>query len=352
MVPTADPFGHPLDQVDRREFARLLSTAQFDALDAMLEERVQTTRADIRHEGRVQHAFEAFLQANATIEPALEAWRRARPASDHAMAAIATYRLGRALEARGFGGAAQTENERFDDMREQAIHGLRAADETLRRAPDHFMAHLIRVRLLRYARPDSATTAHAVSSALAAYPSSYLMRATLLESMEPRWGGSVAQMQAFLDDGRPFHAANPRLAALDGSVLRVEALRADHDSAFVLAKLDEARRHGEDYELLLAYGRIYRNQSRWVDALRAYHRAAALQPQGRAMLEARGGILLVIGGLLEDAVLRARVLDAAERDLLLARELRLPGVTVSPTLRSLAVARASCQVGPPPCFSK
>lgn len=352
ILPQVDRFGMPIDTTDRRHFANLLLRHQFDSLELLLEERLQATLADVRHEGRLFHAFEAFYQGNPTIAPALEKWRETLPTSAHAEAATAHHLLARAVETRGAAAAMQTAQERMRAMSELAALARQHTQEALRREPRHLIAHVTAVSLLNYARTDSATAVGALQSALAQHPTSYLVRNQVLVLMEPRWGGSLEMMKAFVESGRELYDSLPAIRALAGSVPRAEAFAAHSDSGMVLALLDQASMHGEDYFLAIAYGERYFQQSRWLDALKAYNRALVLRPQGRSATVERARLLISIGSRTSNESLRERVWALAERELLMARELRMPSANVASALRTLAVSRGACRAAPPPCFQE
>jgi tetratricopeptide (TPR) repeat protein len=345
-----DRFGQPLDTTDRRYFVGLLLRHQFDSLELILEERHQAMLQNIRHEGRLFHAFESFYQGNPTIASALAKWRDTMPASAHAEAATAFHLLAQAIDTRGSGAAIDTDRDRFRAMAELAAEARRHADEALRREPRHLIPHIAGISLLNYGIADSALAVNTLQSALVAHPTSYHVRSQVLVLMEPRWGGSIEMMRAFVESGKELYDSLPVIRSLAGSVPRAEARAAHSDPGMALALLDQASVHGEDYFLALDYGNHYRLRSRWIDALKAYNRALAIRPQGRSATEERAELLVFIGVRVGDDALRERVWAFAERELLMARELRMPNANVARKLRTLAVARGACRVAPAPCF--
>lgn len=352
LPPRVDPYGIPMDTLDRRQYIRWLEAGQFDTLEAIFEERRQAIIADIQHEARMYNLLEAFFQSNPTIEPALLAWVAARPESPHPMVAMAYYRLGRAVDARGGGLAGSTGEERFFHMREQARRGQRAAVEALQRGPDHFGAHFAALSLMRYgaAEQEPEWARATLQTALQTFPASYYLRNELMSMMSPMWGGSLDIMQALAEDTKQHFNTNPRLRPLAGAVARAERSAAHEDTAMAMALLDQAAFFGEDYFQALAWADQYLTQSRWVDALRAAQRASKHMPQGRTMLEVRAKLLQRIGAMIADSAVRERAFNAAERDFLTLRELRVPDANVALSMRNLAAARAACRRYAPPCL--
>lgn len=348
---TTDPFGQPIDTLDRRVLLRLLKDAQYDSLDAILAERWEATRADIAHEGRLAHVYDSFMQGTATIEPQLTRWMAERPRSAAARVAMASYRYGRSLDTRGGRVAAATSDEQMSGSRQQATTGLRAATSALEIEPDHLIAYIMLLELAKQGgTSDPAFMRSAVQAALTTHPTSFLLRQAILGMLEPRWGGSIEMMRQFAATAEEHVPANPKLRAVAGIVPRAESFVQRRDFGMALALLDQAAFHGETYLLALSYGSLYRDHGRLADALVAYQRALAHSPQGRTALDERASLLVEIGALTEDAAVRDRVWAEAEESLKLLRELRPPYADPSRWLGTLAEARAKCREGAPPCL--
>jgi tetratricopeptide (TPR) repeat protein len=348
-IAPVDKLGYPVELLDRREVSRLLLAAQYDSLEAILEDRWQATRADIRNENRLYHLFEGFYQSNAMIQPALAAWSAARPASANAKVAEAYYRYGRAVEARGEGSAGQTGSARFGEMRYHIGVGKSAVREALHRDPDHLIAHFVRLNYLRLGGDDPDSARAIVGGALTSHPASYLIRNDILALLEPRWGGSIEIMKDFVASGEGFYEANPRLRVLQGAVPRAEARLQHDDPGMALALLDQANSFGEDYFLALSYAEFYQHAGRFVDALRASNRARAMMPQGRSNLEDRVWLLTRIGGRIADERVRERTWLEAERTLRVMRDLRIPSTNIPMAYATVQGGRSSCRVKPAPC---
>ncbi len=350
-VPGAtDPFGQPIDAIDRREILRLLRDAQFDSLEAILDERWVATQRDIAHEGRLAHVYDSFVQGIGTIEPQLTRWMTERPNSGPARVAMASYRYGRALDTRGGRVAAATSDDRLDQSRDQATIGLRAATEALRLSPDHLTAYIMVLELAKQGGTSDPDFMRAsLQAAMTAHPTSFLLRQAILGMLEPRWGGSIELMKQFAATAEEHVPQNPKLRAIAGAVPRAESFVQRRDFGMALALLDQAAFHGETYLLALAYGDLYQSHGRRVDALAAYQRALTHSPQGRSALDDRAALLVEIGALIEDRALREKVWAEAERSLKLLRELRPPYADPSRWLATLAEARAFCESAPAPC---
>jgi len=348
---TQDQYGYPIDTIDRREILRLLRVAQFDSLDAILSERWDATKADIRSEGRLAHVYDSFVQATGTIEPELDKWIAERPGVASARVAMAMYEYGRALEGRGGDVARRTSEQQFATSRDHAEKGLAAAREALRLAPDHLIAYVVVLgHFQRGATTDPESARALVQSAMAAHPTSFLLRQAILGMLQPRWGGSLDLMRQFVASADGLALQNPKLRALAGAVAQEEAFMKNDDYGMALALLDQANFHGEHYMLDLAYGDLHLHNKRPVDALIAYQRALALSPQGRTVLDDRSSLLVQVGSLIADETVREKVFAEAERTLNLLRELQPPYADPSDWLARLSNARANCAKGPAPCL--
>jgi tetratricopeptide (TPR) repeat protein len=347
-----DRFGYPIDTIDRREILRLLAAAHFDTLEAVLAERWDSTRADIKHEGRLLHVYDSFVQGDATIETQLLRWTNERPRSGEARVAMAAYQHGRALQARGGRVAALAGEERLSSAQEHAQTGIDAATEALTLVPDHLMAYVLGIDLLKLSgAPDPARGRAMLEAAMAAHPASFQLRWTILGMLEPRWGGSFDLMRQFAATAEPYVPQNPKLRAIAGAVPQAEAFAQRDDYGMALALLDQASYYGEHYLLSLAYGDLHERHGKNVDALAAYQRALAVSPQGRSALDERAKILVKLGALIEDAAQRDRVWIEAESSLKLLQALKPPYADPAHWRERLAAARAYCAAEAAPCLS-
>lgn len=350
--PAQDQYGYVIDTLDRREVLRLLKAAQYDTLEALFEERWVATQADIRHEARLQHAYDAFIQGAAVIEPQLRAWISARPNSYIPHVAMAAHRFGRAQEARGSDAASETSGDQFASANQQAVEGVAAANEALRMAPDHLTAYVMRLELLSYLRnPDPDETRATLQAAVAAHPTSFQLRWTILEILQPRWGGSIELMRQFASTAEEHAPRNAKLNALAGAAPQEEAWMQRDDFGMALALLDQAKFYGDHYALAMAYGDLLAHHDSLVSALESYDRALSYSPQGRYAHERRGILLVRIGALTADEAVREKAWAEAKKSFDLARDLRMPDLDPSYWMGVIAEARATCRSSAPPCLT-
>jgi tetratricopeptide (TPR) repeat protein len=345
-----DAFGQPIDTIDRRELLRMLRAAQYDSLEAILNERWEATQRDIRNEARLVHAYDAFLHGNGVYEEPIKQWVAARPSSGAALVALTMYYSGRSSEARGSGTARTTKQEQFDEAQRFADEGMRAGDAALRLVPNHLVVYGEQLSMLLHGgATDRERAPLIVRAALSAHPASYELRSTILWMLQPRWGGSYEAMDAFAATANQFVAVNPKLRVTAGAVARDQADRATSDSTQALALLQQASAYGEHYSLDVEYGELYSIHSKLVDALAYMQRAIALAPQGRNAHEERGKLLVDIGALIADSAIREKAWTEAERSLKLMRDLRAPNSEAVRWLAALTRIRERCAKWPAPC---
>jgi hypothetical protein len=343
-----------VDTLDRRVLTGWLMAGHYDSLTNELAARWDSTRSDIRYEGLLYHAYEAFYQWDGRLEPSLAKWRNAQPGVAEPLVAQAYYRYGRAMQARGGAWASETAEERFEAMRDQANEGFKAVERALALKPGHVIAHSVRFHLLRLAGPpEDADPMAWVQQALAANPASFLLRDDIMTLMQPRWGGDIDVMKEFAEAAKEYAGLNPKLKILEGRI-PIEEAQMEHDQAgsdygMQLALLDQASFLGEDYYLALAYGHLYDHHDMPTKALEAYQRARAFYPQGRTMLEEIAPVLLKVAVLAEAGPLRDSLFAESKRAMSLIRELRPPGVNLSrwERLHEMAVARCAKEPSSP-----
>jgi tetratricopeptide (TPR) repeat protein len=150
----------------------------------------------------LQRAFSVFQCSNARCEPILLEWARNHPGSEAPYLALAVYYRETGYAARGSDFASDTAESQFDVMREafrKAIAALDKADKVSRKAS--FSASL----RLDMAKADGSLKPRPTEiyrKAIKDVPDTLQVRIRYAEASQPKWGGSMKQLESIIDDAR------------------------------------------------------------------------------------------------------------------------------------------------------
>jgi len=225
----------------QREVIGLLEKGDHAELERVLGGYQRSFEQDPGGAARLENAFRSLRKAPRSAEPVLNEWVEKSPASYAARLARGTFFVYQGLEARGPAYARDTPQENFRAMR--AYMGKARADleRSLTLTAKPYLSQWSLMTIARQSGNRPAATAHYLEAVKLA-PDSIELRLAHMANLEPRWGGSYAEMQAFVAESRaqlkdPGAAA--RLAA------RIPANRAQEridakDFAGALLHYDEA----------------------------------------------------------------------------------------------------------------
>jgi tetratricopeptide (TPR) repeat protein len=212
-----EDFGYPTQTIDRLAVRRLLTSRSYDALDRMLAAYADSVLRDYRVEYRLFDAYAAFGVAVPALEPFLNEWVRQRPTSAAARLARATFFRASGWNARGARYASKTTNQQFTRMGKFFQLTFDDLTEAVRLEPKSIVAYRQLIDLATTQR-QAAMSRQMLDQALKIQPYSFLLRATYMHNLLPRWGGSYEAMARFAEESAPYANRNPRIKALKGFV--------------------------------------------------------------------------------------------------------------------------------------
>ncbi len=178
-----------------------------------------------------------FRDGSADTRALMDAWKRQAPDSPYALAASGVAYVAMAQRQRGGNYVSETPQSNFEAMHrllEQARTDLDRAVELDPKMTPAYGAMLYAATL----DSDSAYGVSAAKRALAMDPANFPIYARLVWGSQPKWGGSVEQMQRVIDDAQRHAAENPLLLLLlserSGGEDYVENCRCDEQGEFTL----------------------------------------------------------------------------------------------------------------------
>ena len=306
--------GYAPQTVDRVAILSLAHARRFGELNRAIEEALAAAERDYHREYWPADAFDAFDSADPRLDPLLDDWVRAFPASALPLVARGTHRAADAWYYRGDRSAEETPLERSDSFERRLGPAVEDLHEALRLRPGLLPA--LRT-LLQASRTGLLEPEPLLEESLRICPDCFLPRAAFLETLLPRWGGSIEKMEAFAKSSASA-SPNPRLALLSGFVPWYQSLVAprsgDHASALALA--DRALSHGDYWEFHFQRACVWSAMPNYEEALRSLDRAIELRPGIARLLEDRAALAASFGRYepaAHDLILALRLAPAAVR---------------------------------------
>ncbi|MGH8648205.1 MAG: M48 family metallopeptidase, partial [Burkholderiales bacterium] len=207
----------------QRHIVGLLERADYGELERLLSGYQRAFEADPVLSPRLENAYQAFRKVAQEAEPRFNEWVRKYPSSYTALAARGCFLYFQGLEARGTGYVRDTPEENIRAMRAYLDRARADLGRSLTLAPKPYISRLTLMSIARTSGSRRDERAHYLEAVKLA-PQSIELRLAHMTALEPRWGGSYAQMEAFLAESRSQlqdPGAVARLAA------RISADRAD-----------------------------------------------------------------------------------------------------------------------------
>lgn len=275
-----EDFGYPTQTINRLAVRRLLLARSFDALDTLLAAYADSVQRDYRLEYRLFDAYGAFDVALPSLEPLLNEWVQERPASAAAHLARATFFRASGWKARGGKETGETSRGQFHRMDDYFLRASADLAAARRLEPNSLVAYR-QLMDIATTRADRAACRRLLNTALRIQPYSFLLRATYMHSLLPRWGGSHDAMAKFAQESAPYADRNPRIRALRGFVdwdLGDKLEDAGHKAQAAVA-FKRAIGFGDFWQFRFQRGALYARSDQNKEALEDLSRVLAQYPQ-------------------------------------------------------------------------
>jgi tetratricopeptide (TPR) repeat protein len=349
VLPAIDVFGYPSVRVDKRQLARLVTTAGYAQVEEQLRNLHEQTRADVRHEANLATAYLAFHRTDSVFGAQLDAWVTARPESPEARFARGYHYLARAWKSRGSKFMNETSEKQVAGMMTFAEAAAKDAAAGLERQSDNLAAFNLLLAILMLGGWSDEQEA-VLAQGLALYPTSAVLRESALQSMVPAWGGSFQRMQQLAEEAATLADQNPRLATLRGYVDAEQGRLhfIEDDNAAAVHYYTRALTFGEDATFYLGRAEAYLAATDYVRALADLNKAWLQYPQGPNTLDLRARTLYSLVRFAPGQIALV-LLDRAYEDATLLRDIDPEHDDVDEIIAALRQARQRCRAGAPRC---
>lgn len=230
-----------------RELKGLIKAGEYEALEAAIAAYDRAYAANVLCETYVWTAYEYLGLREADWIAKLDRWVEASPESAAAHLVRADALKDAGYWARGRKWASQTPPENFRRMREYFERGERDLAAAAELAPLHMVAVGVWISISRASGDHEAAEAM-VKAYLEHDPLNFTVRGRLIGAFEPRWGGSLQDMERVAQEGQKYVDRNPRLRVLLGFHHAYVAYDAYHDKDYDVAieRYGKALAFGDD----------------------------------------------------------------------------------------------------------
>ncbi len=258
----------------------LLEKRQYAVIESTLRSAVAAYKEDCKNENKLGLLWEAFQRKNVGLESYFNEYVKTYPESYAAYMARGVYYITIAWMKRGTATINRTSKEQKEGLERYlrlAEHDLLKAKELSSNLP-HVYAELITVMMPK--SKNKARIEKIVEEGLTHHPNSVSIRLNYLQSLLPRWNGSLEEMEAVIVKTKPFVKNNPALQVVCGRVLVEKGddylFRREYSKAVQF--YDEALQKGETAYLCGQKGLALLNNGQKTEAIKCFSRAIALRP--------------------------------------------------------------------------
>jgi len=217
-----------LIEPEQRRIAELLEKRDFAELERVLDGRRLAFESDPKAADPLENAYRAFEKLPRSSERALNAWVKASPSSYAAHVARGGFYLSHGIEERG--GDYTRENTSQGDIDAMEAYFDKSLDDlerSLQLSQKPYLSRRYMMTIMLYTASRDELEENYLE-ALKLAPGSVETRLAYMRGLEPRWGGSCEQMEAFLAESRDAlgYGDVKRLAARVSACRAFDSIRA------------------------------------------------------------------------------------------------------------------------------
>ena len=195
----------------------LVKSHQFTTLDKELLLLQKEYERDVTKERTLLHVMSAFSNSDPLLEKELELWQKSSPDSLFAHLAMGAYHRNLGWLSRGTRWSSETTSQQFAKMR---AHFRKAKDELLfvvDKDPKQSIAYTYLISVLSV-RSHIKLRDKYLAEGLQNNPFSVVIRDNYINFLQPKWGGSIEEIETFLKESKALEDKNPTLKRLQGFV--------------------------------------------------------------------------------------------------------------------------------------
>ncbi len=212
--PTPQPNSAAQQRTDAELSRSLLEHAKYAELDRRMDGFQQAYESHELGEEGLLRAFAAFDLTDPALQANLDAWVQAFPRSYAARLARGTYYFTCGTQTRGTRAYARTTSAQISGMEFYFSKAERDLRDSLALDSKPLLSYNVLIRISMEGGNRAATRA-LLDAALKVDPAAMSVRRAYMRSLETRWGGSLQEMLAFLEETRKAGFSEDQLWSLE-----------------------------------------------------------------------------------------------------------------------------------------
>ncbi len=261
-------------QADQLALHRALEARNFDELEQKLTALREALNKQYCSDRPFDLAFKGLQDGAPGLETAFDSWIERKPSSAYALAARGLHFVARGETARGVRFASKTKQDRFERLRTHLEQAQGDLVRALELEPSFSTAGAGLLDIARHALGAKAGVA-LYGKLAASAPASYVLPATLLYGLSPKWGGSDEALRKMASVFMQRAPENPDLAMLPSlaECLVADSLWSrDQELAAMVLFVTTQKKFGERFapNCWIYQGRTERSLDRSADAVASY----------------------------------------------------------------------------------
>jgi TPR repeat protein len=218
--------GQPSLPASAQEVSRLISAGDFKSAEARLNKLQRAFAKDYRQEEALGDALYACYQPGDELRAALDRWVAGRPGSYAARLCRGMHWTATGFERRGEKAMAQTTLAQVVGMRNAFDAAFLDYRRALELDPKPTFAYWGLITIGRALGVEKRALDGLLQEALALEPLTSNVRLAYLGALAPQWGGSAAEMEAFVRETRNRYPQVRKLQLMEANVASAKALEA------------------------------------------------------------------------------------------------------------------------------
>jgi len=262
----------------QKEARALLDANQFAELDRRFSEIQRNYKAGSITDEDLRAAFRAFYQTDPTLEQKYTAWIAQFPKSYVARLARSIYYSKVGQLRRGGESISNTTEEQLRGMDAAFTQSLTDLYASLELDDKPLLTYWQEMDIARYVGDDEHSRA-ILEAAIRVDRDNVIVREKYMGTLLPRWGGSIEQMRAFVEESKRAGLSAERSGLLEGMIFADQAQTEEEAGDYDAAERDfrKAAALGNE-DCLACFAGVLVHSGRFAEAIPIYSRSLILQP--------------------------------------------------------------------------
>ncbi|MCF6207855.1 MAG: DUF4034 domain-containing protein, partial [Ghiorsea sp.] len=258
----------------------LFKNKKFHELNSYLAELQYKTDKNIENEHDLYVSFGVFRIDDKSYEPLFNQWVKATPDNYTAYLARARYYYGLGWMVRGHAWASETKKEKMKEMADYFNKAMLDIASVFKKNDQSLVAFTTLINIANTFGKDGEVEA-ATRKAIEIHPTSFVVRDTYLNAIQPRWGGSYKQMAMFIEYSLRYIYENPKLQCLAGEIYADKANMSSIQGAPNVAEKEYTKALGfaECSPTLYKRGKARYKLEKYQAAIEDFDRAIEIEPE-------------------------------------------------------------------------